>query len=78
MLKRQDACLLLGVVAVILGGALFFNFSGNEPLWVEWLLGPLVVAVGLVVAIVGVALRCYAADEAAATTSSGAVAKPIH
>ena len=79
MLQRQDACLLVGALVILLGGALFLNLFSNEPLWVEWVLGPLLVALGLIVAIVGVVLRCNVADAAAgeAQTNAAAVAKPI-
>lgn len=64
MHKRHDLLLLIGVAVIVLGGALFLNLLPDEPLWTEWLLGPLVAFAGLVLVIVGIALRCYSGDFA--------------
>ena len=63
-MQRQYVTLLLsGTGLVILGGALFLNLFGNEPLWTEWLLAPFVVCAGLVMAIVGITLHCYSRES---------------
>jgi len=64
MLKRHDMLLLIGAAVILLGGALFLNLLPSEPLWAEWLIGPIVAFAGLVVVIVGVALRCYSGGSA--------------
>ena len=68
MLRREFVLVLFGAATIILGGALFLNSFGNEPMWVEWLLGPAVAFVGLMLVIVGVALYCYAAETATDNT----------
>jgi|307.fasta_scaffold108793_2 hypothetical protein len=64
MLRRQGTLLLIGAVLVVLGGALFLNLLRTEPLWIEWLLGPIVVFGGLLLAIVGITLHCYSRESA--------------
>jgi hypothetical protein len=76
MLRREFLPVLTGALTVILGGAIFLNSFGDEPLWVEWLLGPAVVFAGLLMAIVGVAMYCYSAGSAA-DAGSTAAAKQI-
>lgn len=63
MLRPHHTLLLLGVAVIVLGGTLFLNLLPSEPLWAEWLMGPIVAFAGLVLVIAGVALRCYSADS---------------
>jgi len=63
MLRQCAILLVIGIVLVILGGALFLSLFDNEPLWGEWLLGPFVVCAGLVMAIVGISLHCYSRES---------------
>ena len=63
MLRQCAILLVIGTVLVILGVVLFLNLFNNEALWAEWLLGPFVVCAGLVIAIVGIALRCYSRES---------------
>lgn len=64
MLRRYNLLLFIGVAVFVLGGAIFLNLFPGEPMWAEWLLGPIVAFVGIVSAIVAVALRCYAVESA--------------
>jgi hypothetical protein len=63
MLRQCAILLVIGTVLAILGGALFLNLFDNEPMWTEWLLGPFVVCVGLVMGIVGISLHCYSRES---------------
>ena len=63
MLRQYAILLAIGTVFLILGGALFLNLFYNESLVAEWLLGPLVVCAGLVMAIVGISLHCYSRES---------------
>ena len=47
MFNRRDSLLLLGVVAIAIGGWLFLHPYQDEPLWTEWLLAPVLVFMGL-------------------------------
>ena len=78
MLKRHDMLLLIGAAVILLGGALFLNLLPGEPLWAEWLLGPIVAFLGSVLAIVGVALRCYSGDFAPDSNARHATAAMKH
>ena len=59
MLRRRNMLLLIGVVMVAIGGALFFIPFHNEPFWTEWLLGPMLFYLGGPVAIVGAAIHFF-------------------
>jgi hypothetical protein len=71
MPRRRDTLLLIGAVIITIGGALYLNPFHNEPLSVEWLLGPALVYFGLPVAIIGVAMHFYdgTADVAGSTVA---------
>jgi hypothetical protein len=64
MMTRENVLLVVGAAAVLLGGATFLSAFGDEPMWVEWLLGPAVAFGGVATVIAGVALHCYCADSA--------------
>jgi hypothetical protein len=80
MLTRENILLVVGAAAVLLGGAIFLGAFGDQPMWVEWLLGPAVTFTGIVMFIAGVALHCYAADSATGEepASTAVVAKQGH
>src|ERR1035441_8023491 len=59
MLRRRDTLLLIGAVMVAIGGALFFNPFHNEPLWTEWLLGPILSYLGGPLASLGAAIHFF-------------------
>jgi hypothetical protein len=68
MFKRQDTLILIGVATVAIGGWLFLYPYQDEPLWTEWLLAPVLVFLGLMVAIVGATIRFF--GETANTAAS--------
>lgn len=79
MVKRHDMLLFVGVVLIALGGILFLNLLPEEPLWAEWLAGPFVAFAGLGFVVVGIAVRCYAADTAKGNAAKTTAApKPVH
>ncbi len=59
MLRRRYTLLLIGVVMVAIGGALLFIRFHNEPLWAEWLLGPILIYLGGPATIVGAAIHFF-------------------
>jgi len=63
-MRRENVLLVIGTAAVLLGGATFLSAFGDEPMWVEWLLGPAIAFAGVALVIVGVALHCYSDDSA--------------
>lgn len=73
MLRRQHTLLLIGAALVVLGGALFLNLFHNGPLWTEWLLGPLAVFGGVLLAIAGTALHRYSREPARMKNVAAAV-----
>jgi len=72
MLRRDFFLILVGAVLMLLGGALFLNFFRDEAIWAEWIVGPITAFVGVSVAIVGVALHCYAGDSAGGAPENAA------
>ena len=68
MFNRRDSLLLLGVVAIAIGGWLFLHPYQDEPLWTEWLLAPVLVFLGLVFGIVALTVHNFA--ETANTAAS--------
>jgi len=59
MFRRQDTLILIGVATLAMGGWLFLHPYQNEPLWTEWLLAPVLVFLGLMVAIAGATIRFF-------------------
>ena len=53
MSRHKDNLLAIGVVMVAAGGFLLANPFRNEPLWTQWLVGPMLFYLGLPLAIVG-------------------------
>ena len=59
MVHHPNKLLNVGLVLFAIGFVLFLNFFHNEPLWVEWLLGPVLMYLGLPMAMVGVAIHFF-------------------
>jgi hypothetical protein len=77
MFRRRDTLILIGAATLAIGGWLFLYPYQDEPLWTEWLLAPLLVFFGLMVAIVGATLRLFGeAANTAASTNAPIAAKP--
>ena len=72
MLRRDFFLILVGAVLMLLGGALFLNLFRDEAIWAEWIVGPITAFVGVCIAIVGVAMRCYAGDSAGGAPENAA------
>jgi len=64
MFRNQNKLLNTGLVLFVIGFVFFLNFSHSEPLWVEWLLGPVLMYLGLPMAMVGVAICFFGAARA--------------
>jgi hypothetical protein len=76
MLTRRDTLFLIGAATVVTGGALFLNPIHIEPLWAEWFVGPALVYVGLPIAIIGIAIHFYTANEQSGETKNSAATNP--
>lgn len=76
MLTRRDTLFLIGAATVVTGGALFLNPIHVEPLWAEWFVGPVLVYVGLPIAIIGIAIHFYTANEQSGETKNSAATTP--
>jgi hypothetical protein len=77
MFKRQDTLILIGVATVAIGGWLFLYPYQDEPLWTGWLLAPVLVFLGLMVAIVGATIRFFGETvNTAASKNAPIAAKP--
>jgi len=77
MFSRRDMLLLIGVATIAIGCWLFLHPYQDEPLWTEWLLAPVLVFLGLLMAIIGATIRSF--GETANTAASKVVpiaAKP--
>ncbi len=78
MLRRRDTLLLIGVVMVAIGGALFFIPFHNEPIWTEWLLGAIFFYLGGPVAIVGAAIYFFGETANTAASKNAPIAAKPH
>jgi hypothetical protein len=78
MLRRRDTLLLIGAVMVAIGGALFFNPFHNEPLWTEWLLGPILSYLGGPLVIVGAAIHFFGETVNTAASNNAPIAAKPH
>lgn len=77
MFRRQDMLLLIGVATVAIGGWLFLHPYQAEPLWTEWLLAPVLVFLGPLLAIVGLTMHNFRETaNTAASRSEPIAAKP--
>ncbi len=65
MAKRHRRLLEIGVGILIIGAVLFFNPFRNEPLWAEWLIGPVLVYLGLPISMVGAAIYFLGSSNSA-------------
>ena len=77
MFRRQDTLILIGVATVAIAGWLFLYPYQDEPLWTEWLLAPVLVFLGLMVAIVGATIRFFGETANTAPSKNAPItAKP--
>lgn len=65
MAKSRPRLLEIGVGILIVGSILFFNPFHNEPLWAEWLIGPVLVYLALPIAMVGAAIYFLGSSKSA-------------
>jgi len=70
MARNQDLRLKIGLVLLAVGCVLFFNPFWHEPMWAEWLLGPVLMYVGLPLAMVGAAIHFFRASPTAPAQNS--------
>ena len=59
MFRHQNKLLNFGLVLFVMGFILLLNFTHSEPLWMEWLLGPVLIYLGLPMAMVGMAIQFF-------------------
>jgi hypothetical protein len=55
MAKRNPVLLEAGILLLIIGFGLFLNPFHNEPLWAQWLIGPVMIYLALPVSMVAAA-----------------------
>jgi len=55
MAKRHPVLLEAGIVVLIVGSWLFLDPFHNEPLWAQWLVGPVMIYLALPVCMVAAA-----------------------
>lgn len=56
MRTHQSLLLKIGLISSIVGFLVFLNPLHNEPMWAEWVLGPVFIYLGLPIAMVGAAV----------------------
>jgi hypothetical protein len=78
MLRRRDTLLLIGVAMVAIGGALFFYPFRNEPIWIEWVIGPILFYMGGPVALVGAAIHFFGETANTAASKNAPIAANPH
>ena len=78
MLRRRDTLLLIGVVLVAIGGTLLFIRFDNEPLWIKWLLGPVLIYLGGPATIVGAAIHFFGEPANTVASRNGSIAAKPH
>jgi hypothetical protein len=77
MFRRRDMLILIGVATAAIGGWLFLYPYQDEPLWTEWLLAPVLVFLGFMVAMVGATIRFFGETaNTAASKNAPIAAKP--
>jgi hypothetical protein len=69
MLRRKNMLLQTGLVLLGVGCVVFFNPFHNEPLWMEWLVGPVLMYLGLPLAMVGTAIHFFGGAHKGATSA---------
>jgi hypothetical protein len=78
MFRRQETLLFIGVATVAIGGWLFLHPYQDEPLWTEWLLAPVLVFLGLMVAIVGATIRFFGQTANTVVSKNSPIAAKAH
>jgi hypothetical protein len=68
---HHSLLLKVGLVSSLIGFLLFLNPLHNEPMWLEWLCGPVLLYLGLPLAMVGAAIYFIGS-----VPNSGASPKP--
>ena len=74
MFRRRDTLILIGAATLAIGGWLFLYPYQDEPLWTEWLLAPVLVFLGLMVAIGGATLRFFGENANTAASKNAPTA----
>jgi len=59
MPSRKDILLIAGLLLLIIGSLIFFHPFHTEPMWMEWVAGPVLIYFGLPLAMVGVAIHFF-------------------
>jgi hypothetical protein len=59
MPNRKDILLKAGLFLLALGALIYFHPFHAEPMWMEWLVGPVLIYLGLPLAMVGIAIHFF-------------------
>jgi hypothetical protein len=59
MLRGKDILLKAGLLLLAIGSLIFFHPFHSEPMWMEWIVGPILFYLGLPLAILGIAIRVF-------------------
>ncbi len=57
MRNNRNLLLKIGLISSLLGFLVFLNPLHNEPMWAQWLFGPVLIYLGLPIAMVGAAIH---------------------
>ena len=59
MFSGKDILLKAGLLMLALGSLIFFHPFHTEPMWMEWLVGPILFYLGLPIVILGIAIHVF-------------------
>jgi len=75
MFTRKDILLKASLLLLVTGCLIHFHPFHAEPVWMEWLVGPILIFLGLPMAMVGMAVHFFGSREESATPLPGAKAR---
>jgi len=78
MFTRQNTVLVIAAATAAIGGWLFLHPYQGEPLWAEWLLAPILVFLGILMAIIGVSICFFVETPTTAASKNLPIAAKPH
>jgi hypothetical protein len=71
MRSRKDILLKVGLLLLVIGALVYFRPFHTEPMWMEWVVGPALIYLGLPLTMVGMAIHFFGDSEKSAASLPG-------